>query len=327
MYRNCIVIGCFIALSLVIHNCNVPASVGADDVAVTLPSDTGVIYRFTKRYYVLVPGDVAVFYGFRSCTTTVNGVITSCVTNDSMYLQTVTLTGRPITIDDSLYFVYPQLYQYGSTYTEIDTATIDFNTIGNNINANTVIRYLVKSDSAILQVAYDDLEGRYFLRSDQQIVMPRTLIIGPYAQYVTDSTEIPINNTWPASPLIQSPIPLTGGGLSFIGFNVAAKTIALPKSSDPPYYINGIKYSNGILIKTFYSLHGEIVENNDVVRIAGTVGIIRTYFTERGLIDQLLVSSIQKIYSDGTVGRIRERIYVARGPEGAKVYSENEYPR
>ncbi len=322
MYRICIVIGFFIALSLVVNNCNVPTTVGTYDTEIVLPSDSGVIYRFTKRYYVLVPGDVAVFQGFRSCTTSVNGIITSCITNDSMYLQTITLRGKTIKIDDSLHFVYPQLYQYSSTYAEIDT-----NTIENNVDANTIIRYLVKSDSAILQVAYDDQGGRYYLKNDQQIVMPRTLIIGPYAPFVNDSTDIPINNTWPASPLIKSPIPLTNGSLSFVGFNVAIKTIALPKSSDPPYFVNGNKYSNGIFVKSFYSLHGEMIENNDIVRVVGTVIIVRTYFTERGLIDQLIVSSIQKIFSDGTVVRIRERIYVARGPKGAKVYSENEYPR
>jgi hypothetical protein len=230
-----------------------------------------------------------------------------------MYLRTITLKGKTIKIDDSLHFVYPQLYQYNSTYA--------------GINTNTVTRYLVKSDSAILQVAYDDRGVRYYLKNDQQIVMPRTLIIGPYAPFVNDSTDIPINNTWPASPLIKSPIPLTDGSFSFVGFNVAIKTIALPKSSDPPYFVNGNKYSNGIFVKAFYSLHGEMVENNDIVRVVGSVVIVRTYFTERGLIDQLIVSSIQKIFSDGTVGRIRERIYVARGPEGAKVYSENEYPR
>lgn len=313
MYRKCIVVGFFTALSLLVNNCNVPATVGTYDTEVVLPSDSGVIYRFTKRYYVLVPGDTAVFYGSRSCTTSVNGIITSCITNDSMYLRTITLKGKTIKIDDSLHFVYPQLYQYNSTYA--------------GINTNTVTRYLVKSDSAILQVAYDDRGVRYYLKNDQQIVMPRTLIIGPYAPFVNDSTDIPINNTWPASPLIKSPIPLTNGSLSFVGFNVAIKTIALPKSNDPPYFVNGNKYSNGIFVKAFYSLHGEMVENNDIVRVVGSVVIVRTYFTERGLIDQLIVSSIQKIFSDGTVERIRERIYVARGPEGAKVYSENEYPR
>lgn len=299
----------FSVIQLFIGNmCNIPETITIFDAEIVLPPDTGAIYKFTKFYFILVPGDTALFYGTHNCTISVNGIITHCI-NDSAYLRTITREGVTIDVDDSLHFVYPQLYQQSSTFKEI--------------HDNTITRYLEKSDSATLQVAYEENGKISYLDKKKLIVMPRTLVIGPYAQYVTDSTDIPTNNTWPASPLIKCPIVSTQGTICFDGYSVATKVINLPKSGENPYIINGNEYRNGIFVKSYYIISGETIEDDKIVHIAGTTIITRTYFTERGMIDQLTLTSIQKIFSDGSVERIRETIYVARGPEGAKKYSEN----
>ncbi len=296
------------------NQCNIPETITTTGLEIQLPPDTDTItdtiYQFTKRYFVVVPGDTALFYGTKKCTTSVNGNITSYY-DDSVYFRTITLEGTSIEINDTLHLVYPQLYQTGKTLA--------------TINRNTITRYLVKTDTAILQVAYEDNGTRYYLQNGRQIVMPRTLVIGPFGSFVTDSTDIPMNNTWPTSPLIENPFK-SSKTIRFEGYSIAKKTIALPRSSDPPYLIAGISYTNGISVKSYYSISGERVENGKIVRIAGTTVVTRTYFTERGIIDQLEVTAIQKIFSDGTIERTRERVYVTRGPEGVKIYSESEYP-
>ncbi len=89
------------------------------------------------------------------------------------------------------------------------------------------------------------------------------------------------------------------------------------------YTINGNDYTNGLFAKTYYVISGESIENNKIVRIAGSVVIIRSYFKEIGLVDQETSISVQKIFSDGVIKRRRERMYVARGPEPVTFFSEN----
>lgn len=293
------------------NSCNYHDTIPSSNAEFILPPDSGTIYQLTKRYFVAIPGDTALFYGSRQCTVTTNGIVTS-ITDDSAYFRTITLQGEYIEIDDALHYVYRQLYQQSSSFTEIDK--------------NTTVRFLEQTDSALLQVAYIEHGKKHYTEKNRQVVMPRTVIVGPYGWFDTDSTSVPINNKWPTSPLIKCPIVSEHGSIHFDGYSVATKAIALPGSGERPYLINGYAYSNGIYVKTYYSIGGEIIENNMSVIVLGGIHIIRTYFTEMGIIDQLIMTFIQKVYSDGSVEVIRERTYVARGPEGAKRYSENEYP-
>ncbi len=300
--------GILAVLFLIGNRCNLPETVTTTDADITLPPDTGAIYKFAKYYYVLVPGDTAMFYGTRECTLSTNGVIDTCI-SDSAYLRIITQKGTSLTVDDTVRFVYPQLYQHSSTFSELGTYT--------------VTRYMEKSDSATLQVAFKENGKLTICPKTRRIIMPRTLIVGPYAQFVTDSTDIPINNTWPTSPLIVTPVSGEQERIRFDGYSVARRVIAPPKSGEPPYQICGVQYTNGIFVDAYFSLDGEMLEDGDIIRVIGCVTIVRSYFVERGIIDQETLSSIVKLYPDGSVKRIRERIYVSRGPEGAKQFSEN----
>ena len=293
------------------NSCNYHDTVSSPNADFILPPDSGTIYRFTKRYFVAIPGDTALFYGSRRCTVTTNGVITS-ITNDSAYFRTITLPIDSIPLDDTLHRVYPQLYQHSSTFADI--------------NGNTITRYLEQTDSALLQVAYKENGQMHYTEKSRQVVMPRTVIVGLYGWYDTDSTSVPTNNKWPTSPLIRNPVASLTGNILFDGYSVAHRVIALPKSGEPLYLINDVEYSNGICVKSYYSISGEIIENGKRLNVLGSVQITRAYFTERGIIDQLIITFIQKIFSDGSIEVTREKTYVARGPEGAKKYSENEYP-
>lgn len=156
--------------------------------------------------------------------------------------------------------------------------------------------------------------------------MPRTVIVGPYGWFDTDSTTVPYNNKWPTSPLVKAPITTSSESITFDGYSVATRVICLtPKPTENPYIINGVAYQNGMFVKSYFVIHGEIFEEGELVRVLGSVQVTRAYFTERGIIDQLTVSYMQKSYSDGSVEIIRERIYVAR-PEEAPKYSEDVYP-
>ncbi len=290
--------------------CNYPETVSVSS-KFKLASDSTVLYQFVKHYFILVPGDTALFYGTRKCTTTVNGVISSVV-NDSAYLRTITSGKTVLTINDTPHVVHPRLYQYSSTFAAI--------------NENTLTRYFKKTDSATLQIAYVDKGITRYPVEDRRVVMPKRLLVGEYGWFDTDSTSVPMNNAWKTSPLVQ---PLSGflqEVVSFKGFSVATGVIALPKSSKIGYTVNGNEYKDGIFVKSYFTLSGQSKELNRTVRIDGSVMITRTYFTRTGLIDQLISTSIQKTYSDGSVEKIKETLYVARGPEGAKKYTDKDLP-
>lgn len=290
------------------NNCSYSDSVTGADMKFTLPPDSGAIFRLTHHYFILVPGDTAIFYGYRSCTTTVNGVMTSCVT-DSAYLRTITLEGKTVTVNDSSFAVYPQLYQQSSTFA--------------NINDNTITRYFKTTDSMTQQIAYEENGVLIPLQNNKRIVMPRTVIIGPYGWFETDSTKVPINNKWPASPLIRTPFITEPGDLRFNGYSIAARAIALEGTNENAYHINGHNYTDGMLVQTFYAISGDALENGMVVRALGSVVVTRSYFINRGIIDITIVTSLQRTFSDGTVEMKRETIYVARGYEGADIIITN----
>ena len=309
--KNCILLGLALFLFSTGNSCNYPETVSTIDEELILPPDSSVIYQFTRHYFINVPGDTALFYGARRCTVTVNGIITSTI-EDSSYQRTITLQDTIISINDTGHFVYPQLYQQSSTFSKI--------------NEHTITRYFEKTDTATLQVAYHSDGVMHYTAQNSKIVMPRTLIIGLYGWFDTDTTDIPMNNKWPASPIIPPPLPSSNGAIKLDGYSVATKVIALPKSGENKYCINGVNYENGVLVKSYFTIHGETFENNKIVRILGTVTITRSYFLGMGLIDQLMNTSIEKVFSDGSLETMRETIYIARGPEGARQYSDNEIP-
>jgi hypothetical protein len=306
--KGLILFGIIILLLFLKNNCSYSDSITGTSTQFTLSPDSGAIFKLTHHYFILVPGDTALFYGYRNCTTTVNGVISSC-TNDSAYLRTITLEGKTITINDSTYAVFPQLYQQSSTFEKI--------------NENTITRYFKKTDSMTLQIAYEEKGRIYPLEKDKRIVMPRTVIIGPYGWFDTDSTKVPVNNKWPASPLIRKPVISDQGDFLFNGYSVATKPIALQGTNENAYHINGHNYTDGMFVKTYYSLSGDAVENNMVIRTLGSVVVTRSYFINRGIIDISIVTSLQRTYSNGTVEMKRETVYVARGYEGAPIITQD----
>lgn len=328
--------GTITLLFFAINRCNHPETNSVSTMELVITDDSSAIYMLDKRYFILIPGDTALFYGSKRCTVIINGIIDTCI-NDSAYFRTITLDREEQTVDNRRQFVYPQHYQYCSSFKEIDTDSIPPN--------NTITRYFVKNDTAILQIAYrtykyDTIKDTtsdvikksitltgtlHNLPINKRKVIPKTLEVGKYGWLQTDTTNVPTNNKWYTSPLIENPVSFSEGYISFEGFSVAPKGIALPGVMDPAYTVNGVIYANGVFIKTYYSIEGEIFEDNKNITIAGNVLITRTYFTDRGLIDQLINTTIQKTYSD-TIQIIKETIYVARGPEGAKNYPETIYP-
>lgn len=324
-------------LFFTLNRCNHPETSSVSGTEFIITGDSSAIYLLDKRYFVLIPGDTALFYGSKRCTVIVNGTLDTCI-NDSAYLRTITLDREERIINNRHQFVYPQHYQYCSSFKEIDTASLPPD--------NTITRYFVKNDTAVLQIAYrtykydttrdagnDVIKKSITLTStlhdlppNKQKVLPKTLEVGKYGWLQTDTTNVPTNNKWQASPLIKNPLSFSKGTVSFEGFSVAPQGIALP-GVDPTsvYTVNGVIYGNGVFIKTYYSIEGEIFEDGKNITVAGTVLITRTYFTDRGLVDQLINTTIRRSYSD-TIQIIKETMYVARGPEGAKIYPDIEYP-
>ncbi len=298
-----------VLMMLVLSNCIQLEPVNTVQSSLLLPSDSGVIFKFTHRYFILVPQDTALFYGSRRCTTLVNGTITDLV-DDSAYLRTITLDGQNIQIGDSTLFVIPQHYQQSNAFSKI--------------NSNTITRYFKMNDSIIAQVAFKEKLQMNPLAQEHQLFMPRSLIIGPYGWFQSDTTTIPINHKWPVTPIITNHFLNKYTNDIPVGFSVATQTIALQGQNDQPYFVNGNSYIDGIMVKTFYTLSHTSNERGMVVQTRGAVAITRTYFNFMGMIDQSMVSSIQRTFSDGTVELIRETIYVARGYEGAKVYPDEK---
>jgi len=50
------------------NSCNYPETIKPAEAEFILPPDSSVIYRFTRHYFITVPGDTALFYGARRCT-------------------------------------------------------------------------------------------------------------------------------------------------------------------------------------------------------------------------------------------------------------------
>ncbi len=302
------------SILFIISNCNNPEILSVYDKQFNLTNDSSVIYQSDRRYFILVPQDTAFFCGIQSCTLLVNGIVNADSTkSDSLYFRTITLDTTSLSINYKNYTVFPQIYQWGRSIDELKRSGIK--------------RYFHMNDTAILQIAYASTLNNelHSIPGYKQKVFPRILYIGKFGYFETDSTNAPSNNKWYTSPIIEQPISTYTGNISFEGFSVAPEPIAYPITpkldSGPPYHINGFKYRHGVFIKTLYTLSGDIRENNKVARISGVVKITRTFFVDRGMIDQLINTSIQKRFSDGTVEIKRKTSYISR-PDLAKTYPE-----
>ncbi len=315
-------------IALSFNTCNHSNTNSITNVNFILSDDSSTVYRLHQRFFMLIPGDTALFYGSREFTITTNGVLDSTY-NDSIYFRTITFMPYKKIIDGLTYHVYPQHYQYFDSFDDIKSDT--------GYYKNTITRHFIKTDTAILQIQYttylinnnsstltiDSLQTP--MPQDKQKVIPKILEVGGFGWIQTDSTQVTSNNMWYTSPLIRNPLDYSKGSVIFEGSSFIPKGIGLSGSSDLVYIIHGNVYQNGVFIKTKYSIEGEIFENNVKVMVKGVVSITRTYFSERGMIDQLINIELQKDYDD-KIQIIQEKIYVARGPEGAQTYYDTIFP-
>lgn len=305
------------------EGCNYPETLSVSESDLIFPNDSSVIYRLDKRYFLLIPGDTALFYGSKSCTVITNGARDTCFI-DSLFLRTITNKTFDSTINNIRYFIYPQSYHYCNSFSDLQD--------GSHSPQNRIIRYFLRNDSAVLQVKYSVYSDEnpkdstiHYLPENKQKVFPRIIEVGKHGWFQSDTTAVPTTNTWHTSPLVKHPLFSYKETISFDGFSVAYKPLALPYINELPYTVSGVEYTNGIMIKTYYTLRGVIPENGRDIFINGSLSIVRTYFTDRGMIDQAMDLVIQKIFSD-TVQVIKEHSYIGRGPGGAKVYPEKDYP-
>jgi hypothetical protein len=255
---------------------------------------------------VLVPYDTAVLSGTRTCTVTVNGLITRTEA-DSAYLRTITLPETVVSVDDTHYTVQPQWYQEARSRDEL--------------GKRTIVRYFEKTDTALFQRAYVSPNGTQRVpAAGHELVVPDTVLAGPFAQIadLVDPSQ-KLRNCWPASPLFDDPYHDAADQIAFAGQRVVSLALA---PTGYTYTVNGVHYSMGIRLTSYYALSGAVVENGEALTIGGTVTVWSSYFRDQGLVDRTLNRVIQKTYSDGTVELAREWVTVARGPEGAPVYPE-----
>ncbi len=323
MYRNVlplykrllagtIVFFCLVIVSFVGFRCSHPETVMISEPELVLPRDSSAIFRSDKRYFVLVPGDTALFGGTKACTLLVNGIIQQGETSfDSLYFRTITLDTKTETFGGTSYTVYPQKYQYGPSISKI--------------TQDETVRYFTINDTATLQLAYEYKGKQHLFAENKQKVFPRLLDMGKFGWFQSDTTTIPTTHKWSTSPLIRQPLRSNQGTLSFVGYTYAPEAIAYPVSpkqiSSNPYKINGIEFKNGSYINSVYSLEGEITEDDEIVNVHGAITIKRTYFVDRGLVDQSLHSAIRKDFSNGTTELRIEQSYIAR-IDTARIFDE-----
>lgn len=298
------------------QQCSHPEVISFSEETLTFQHDSSSLFQSDKRYFILVPGDTAYLCGYQSCTLFVNGIVNNDSTSsDSLYFRTITLDTSSTLGQFSGKLVYPQKYQMSTDFA--------------NLSTNEVTRYFTKNDTAVLQLGYDYKGKTQLFPNHQQKVIPRILVMGKMGYFDTDTTSVPSTNKWYTTPLILQPIFSDKGTITFEGFSYAPEAIAFPvnpkQNSSVPYRINGVDYKNGTFLKTKHTITGNIMEKGKVVALYGTVDITRTYFTERGLIDQRMTTLLQKTFSDGTVEIRKKMSYVSR-PDTAKIYPESEYP-
>jgi hypothetical protein len=318
MYQNTLAaLITFVCMLAVAYNgCNHPETIALTGSDYLLPKDSSLLFQVNRRYFILVPGDTAFFSGTRRCSVFVNGVINETLTEfDSVYFRTITLAKDTMMFNGAPYTVYPQLYQMSNKVAALNTGDI--------------LRYFLKNDTAVLQIAYIENGVMNYLPAGKQKVFPRYLEFGKFGYLQNDSTPISSNHRWAASPLIKLPITAVNGPLVLEGYSIAPEAIAYPLKLGgdygKPYTVNGITYRDGVFIITNFIINGSSNEQDAIVRISGTIKITGTYFTNRGMVDQLINSSIQKTYENGAIETKRETIYFVR-PEPAKTYPDTLNP-
>jgi hypothetical protein len=254
-------------------------------------------FGYKDRYFILVPGDTALFYGTEICTLITNGILES-TTIDSSYFRTITF---PAVTNDSFAYAIPQLYQQGSSLI--------------NASNQTIVRYFQKTPTTILQLAYRQNNIMTYLPVGQQQVIPNFVEVGSF-----DTINSP-NNNWVSAMLIHNPLPFTNGRLWITGHSVGTRAIA--QELFPPFQLNGVYYFTGIEIKSYYAFHGYSSENNNPFRFLGTIEVLRKYFKNIGMVDEMIRLTYQKTFDNKMVQVVKKIIIHQRGPEGAKVYPDD----
>ncbi len=294
--------GLLLLLFITGNRCNYSDMPTITNSKLTQTQSNDTIYQLTKRFFLLFPGDTALLYGTRTCTTITDG--DASMYNESLYLRTITLHPYFMWINKTKHLVFPQVYQQNSSY--------------DSLARNSVIRYFEIEDTAIMQLACKENGVMHYFEKNRQKVIPITIEVG-YFDTVESS-----KNKWPASPLIQNPVSIAQGSIWFTGHSLAKKGLAL--NWGQYYLVNGYEYQVGVRLKTYHSISGNGIEDNKSVSYLGTVIVTRSYFKDIGLVDQKMTSIIFKKFSDGTEIIIKEHIILERGPEGAKVYNDWEIP-
>lgn len=265
----------------------------------TAPKTEQKPFQLKKRYFVLVPGDTALLAGTVACTVITSGVLTS-VTSDSSYFRTITSADTTLRIHGKPKTVSPQAYQMGSSLDEIDL--------------NTFMHYFTNNDSAVLQVYYSTHNNLYPIDEKNQKVMPSSIVVGDL------DTIISSNNRWYSSPLIPCISQYLLLKVPFIGFTVAAKALAIIGNSF--YTVNGYNYRDGIQLRSFYTVYYETIEHDILQQIQIKLEVLKSYFKDRGLVEQQIDIVTQKLSADGNVTIIKKHINHQRGPEGAPEYKD-----
>ncbi|MBN2037849.1 MAG: hypothetical protein JW768_14000 [Chitinispirillaceae bacterium] len=265
-----------------------------------LPDESNTPYLLSKRYFLLVPGDTAFLYGTEACTVITNGVVTS-VRSDAVYFRTITQKQETLSINGERHVVIPQLFQQSNEAASLAAASI--------------VRYFEQDPHGVKQVAYSQGNDLCRLDSTRQTIMPNPLEIGSLG-----SVNSPRNN-WAASPLIPCPIGDVSGSVLFEGRSVASEVLALPAFGEP-YVVRLYRYWDGMELKTYYTLNATHVAEGEHVFIMGTIIVTSTYFADRGLVDQSQEWRIHRCRADGGREMLKKSVYLARGPEGARLYPD-----
>lgn len=301
---------CVIITALLLVNCGDVNHIGYTEEIILPVKPKTAVYRMTKRYYIAMPGDTALFHGTRVCTVFVNGVLDEVRTKkDSVFHRTITHPSKFISLPwiDEKVSVYPREHQFAHSRDLLDESTIT--------------RYIQITDTTTEQVAFS--YGRLnedYQKPDAFIIIPHTIIAGDYS-WGKKEKEL---HRWRASSIIHKPeIFKDAYNIRYSNYNIVTTPLALPNTPDmPPYFVNGYNYVNGILYDSYYAIHGEGFEDNQVVVVTGSIYMTTSRFADCGVIDIQQENFFQKRYANGKTEVIKENIYLARSSK-AKVFNED----
>ncbi len=279
--------------------CNYRESDSLASYTFSPPPGNEKVYQFTDRYFMLIPGDTAMFYGTRCCTLLVNGSLASAV-QDSSFFRTITAQPTGLLVNGKNQPVYPQCYQQAAFRDQLDS--------------NSILRYFMKTDTAILHCAYEDHGVLTHVPDGRQKVVPALFDVGSFATSPTSS------NSWLTTLLVPDPFPIAAGHSWITGQSVCTRAVA--QQSMPVYTCNGVDYRNGIQIMSYYALDGQSTEEGNRFDFIGTFVIDRKYFKNAGLVDETMNLAVEKKLPDNTVEIIKETTIHQRGPEGARIYPD-----